>query len=201
MPFHVLVGLKRASEAGRPARHPLAAVVEDVGLERGEARLAHLRAERADAVQAGDHRAVHAGMGNAPSAAVRPVHPNAVAHPPAEQLAARHPEQLRLGVEQRVLDRADPHRHHPRHRLARLRMQLGEHALGVLDALAHHGRGQALHHAGHAGGALVLVVLAPAHDTVLGGELDEMIVAPAGVAVARFDADYPHALTLTASAN
>jgi hypothetical protein len=49
-------------------------------------------------------------------------------------------------------------------------------------------------HAGHAAGAAeVLVVLAPADDARVGGELDEVEVAPAPVGVERLDRRDLHA--------
>src|SRR6185503_8488818 len=54
--------------------------------------------------------------------------------------------------------------------------------------LADHARCEALDRRGHAGRAKPLVVLAPADDAVLGHDLDEVVVAKAGVAGERFDA-------------
>jgi len=56
--------------------------------------------------------------------------------------------------------------------------------------LADHARSQPLDRRGHARRAKALVVLAPADDAVLGHDLDEVVVAPAGVAGERFDASY-----------
>src|SRR6185295_19692344 len=99
-----------------------------------------------------------------------------------------------LGVEQRVLDGADgllrhaagglaPQRVHQRHlRLERARVLPQERGRELLD------------HAGHAAGtAEVLVVLAPAHDARIRGELDEVEVSPAPVGVQRLDLGDLHA--------
>src|SRR6185295_4294772 len=48
--------------------------------------------------------------------------------------------------------------------------------------------GQPLDRRRHAWRAKTLVVLAPADDAVLGHDLDEVVVPPAGVACERFDA-------------
>ena len=66
-------------------------------------------------------------------------------------------------------------------------MEAGVHPLGVVNTLAnYHGR-KLLDNRGDADGALVLVVFAPPDHTVFGGDLDEVVVAPTGIAVARFD--------------
>src|SRR5262249_42414125 len=110
-------GIERPPEARAPALWPAVLVNEDVGLERAETLLAHLAADRLDAVEVGDRWLVPVGMVDAPRGAVRPVEPDAVALLAAEQLVARHAEPLGLGAEQRVLDR--PHR--PRDHAARRR--------------------------------------------------------------------------------
>src|SRR5262249_16260512 len=106
----VELGIERPPEARAPALRPAVLVNEDVGLERAETLLAHLTADRFDAIEVGDRWLVPVGMVDAPRGAVRPVEPDAVALLAAEQLVARHAEPLGLGVEQRVLDRRPAHR-------------------------------------------------------------------------------------------
>ena len=100
----------------KPGRQPcgLPSVVdEDVGLQRREASFRAPRAPIAltpsRSVMAGLYQL---GMVDAPGRAVRPVDPDAVAHLAAEQLVAGHAQRLGLGVEQRVLDGAERLRHH-----------------------------------------------------------------------------------------
>src|SRR5262249_50659719 len=101
----VELGIERPPEARAPALRPAVLVNEDVGLERAETLLAHLAADRLDAVEVGDRWLVPVGMVDAPRGAGRPVEPDAVALLAAEQLVARHAKPLGLGVEQRILDR------------------------------------------------------------------------------------------------
>ena len=121
---------------------------------------------------------------------MRPVDPDAVAHLAAEQLVAGHAERLGLGVEQRVLDGAERLRDDAAGRGPRRRSKLGVDAL-VLDRVWPTTRArQALDHGADARRAEALVELAPADDAVVGRELDEVVVAPAGVAGERLDASY-----------
>jgi hypothetical protein len=85
-----------------------ALIEKAVGLERGEALVAHFGAERPDAVEAGDRRLVEGRMVDAPSRAMRPIDPNAIAHLAAEQDIARHAQRFGLRVEQSIFDRTEP---------------------------------------------------------------------------------------------
>ena len=194
--FDVALRRVRRAEPGRETAHAAAArhgaEVEDVGLERREAALAHLLAERLHAVQVRDGGRIVVRPGDAPSAAVRPVDAHGVAHLAAKQIVARHAEGLGLGVQERVLDGANAHRHHAGHGLPGAGVQALVDALDVVYALAHHHRREFLHHRGDADGALVLVVFAPAHHAVFGGEFHEVVVAPTRVAMASFDGAYLH---------
>src|SRR5215472_15294311 len=82
IPQHLLVdvelGIERPPEARAPALRPAVLVHEDVGLERAKTLLAHLAADRLDAVEVSD-RWLPVGMVDAPRGAVRPVEPDAVA--------------------------------------------------------------------------------------------------------------------------
>src|SRR4051812_846488 len=90
-------------------------VDENIGLAGGKTFFAHLAADRLDAVEVGDRRLVVGRVVDAPSGAVRPIEPDALAHLAAQKLITGYTERLGLGVEERVLDR--PHR-------------LGDHAAG-----------------------------------------------------------------------
>ena len=119
---------------------------------------------------------------------MRPVDPDAVAHLAAEQFVAGHAERLGLDVEQRVLDGAERQRHHAAGGRPRCGKQFGVDPLMLKGVLADHARRQPLDRRGNAGRAKALVVLAPADDAVLGHDLDEVVIPPAGVAGERFDA-------------
>ena len=121
---------------------------------------------------------------------MRPVDPDAVADLAAEQFVAGHAEQLALGVEQGVLDGAERQRHHAAGGGARRRGQLRKDPLMRHDVLPDHAAGQPLDRRADAGCAKPLVIFAPADHAVLGRDLDEMVVPPAGVAGEDFDAFY-----------
>ena len=120
---------------------------------------------------------------------MRPVDADAVAHLAAEQLVAGHAQRLGLGVEQRVLDRAQRLRDHAAGGGPRRAIELGKDAL-VLRRRS--GRPRAPDSrsidGADAGRAEPLVELAPADDAVVGRQLDEVVVPPAGVAGEDFDA-------------
>ena len=118
---------------------------------------------------------------------MRPVERNAVAQLAAEQRVARHAERLRLGIEQRVLDRGDRLRHHAAGGRPCRRVKLRIDALVIADRLPDHFRGELGDDRADAGRAEVLGEFAPADDAVGGRELDEVVVAPAGIAGERFD--------------
>ena len=117
---------------------------------------------------------------------MRPVDPDPVAHLAAEQHVARHAERLGLGVEQRVLDRAetlgdDPARCRPGQR-DKARRRCARDRTGWPTT-----RGcQPLDDRGDAGRAETLVELAPADDAVIGRELQEVVIAPAGIGAQHF---------------
>ena len=192
----VLVGRIGVAESGRPPSHALTAVVEDVGLESREAALAYLLAQCPDAAEIGHRRRVEVGPRDAPGAAMRPVNPNRVADLAAEDVVAGDTQRLRLGVQKGVLDGADAHRHDPRHRLPGPGVQACIDAFDVVDPLANHHPGEPFDHGGNADRTLMFVVLAPSHDPVLGGDLDEVVVAPTGVAVAGLDGSDDHAVAI-----
>ena len=181
-------GLERRAEARPPALRLAVGVDEDVGLHRREAFFAYLATDSLHTVEIGDRRLEPVGMVDAPGRAVRPVHPDTVAHLAAEQVVAGHAERLGLDVKQRVLDRADRQRHHAAGGGPRRGKQLRVDPLMLVSVLADHARRKPLDRSRHAGRAKTFVVLAPADDTVLGHDLDEVVVAPAGVAGERFDA-------------
>ena len=76
-------------------------------VQRGQTLVAHFDAHRLYAVQAGDGGFVQRGVIYPPSRAMRP-NPDAVSKLAPEEHVARHPERLGLGVEQRILDGAEP---------------------------------------------------------------------------------------------
>jgi hypothetical protein len=121
-----------------------------------------------------------------PRRAMRPIDPDTVADLAAEQFVAGHTETLRLGIEQRILDRAERLRHHAAGGGTRGREQLCVDALVPEDVLPDDAGGQALDRSADARRAEALVELAPSDDAVLGRQLDEVVVSPAGVAGENF---------------
>ena len=119
---------------------------------------------------------------------MRPVDPDTIADFAAEQFVAGHAERLGLDIEQRVLDRAERQRDHAAGGRACRGKQLRIDPLMLEGVLADHPRREPLDRRGHAGRAKALVIFAPADDAVFGHDLDEVIIAPAGVAGERFDA-------------
>ena len=75
-------------------------------------------------------------------------------------------------------------------------VELGVDALVRADRLADDARRQPLDDGAHARRAEPLVELAPADDAGVGGELDEVVVAPAGIAGQRLDAFDLHGFPL-----
>ena len=118
---------------------------------------------------------------------MRPVERDAVAQLAAEEHVARHAERLCLGIEQRILDRGDRLRDDTAGGGTRRRIKLRVDALVIADRLADHLGGEFCDDGADAGRAEVLGELAPADDAVRRRELDEMVVAPAGVAGERLD--------------
>src|SRR6266404_595944 len=101
---------------------------------------------------------------------------------------------LGLGVEQGVFDRAQCLRDHAAGRGPRRREQLRIDPLVLKRVLPDHAHRKALDRRADAGRAETLVEFAPADDTVVRRELDEMVVSPAGIAGKKFDAFYFGAL-------
>ena len=118
---------------------------------------------------------------------MRPVHADAVADLAAEEFVDRHAESPGLGIEQRVLDRAHGERDDAAGSRAGGAVEFGIDALMRADFLADDAGGKALDDSAHAGCAEALVEFAPADDAGIGGELDEVVVAPACVAGQRLD--------------
>src|SRR5215831_2165580 len=185
---------KRHAKTGPPALGVFAArrVEKDVGLERGELLLPHLAADGLDALQVGDGGLKEARVIDAPGGAVGPVDADAITYLAAEQLIAGHVERLGLGVEERVLDGTDGLGHHAAGARSGGAVKLRVDALVLAGPLPDHNGGQALDHGAHPRRAKPLIELAPAHDACLGGELDEVIVAPACIAGERLDVDDLH---------
>src|SRR5882757_2519040 len=129
-------------------------------------------------------------MVDAPGRAMRPVDANFVADLATEQVVAGHAERLGLDVEQRVLDGAERQRHHAAGGRPRRGEQFRVDPLVLERILADHARREAFDRRRHAGRAKTLVIFAPTDDAVFGHDLDEVVVAPTGVAGERFDASY-----------
>src|SRR6516165_529263 len=121
--------LEGRAEAGPPAARLAVVIGEDVGLERGELLLAYLAPHGLDAIEVLDRRFVPGGMIDPPGGAMRPVDSNAIPDPAAEKLVAGHAETLGLGIEKRVLDRAERLRDHAAGCGPRGSIQLGMNAL------------------------------------------------------------------------
>jgi len=113
---------------------------------------------------------------------VRPVDPDTVADLTTKQLVAGHAKRLRLGIKQRVLDRAERLRHNAACGGTRGREQLGVNSLVLEYVLPDHASRQALDRGADAGRAKAFVELAPADDAVLRRQLHEVVVSPASVA-------------------
>src|SRR4029079_8418235 len=162
-------------------------VEEDVGLERGEALLAHLAPHGLDAVEIDDGGLVPGGMIDAPRSAMRPVDPEPVAHLAAEQLVAGYAEGLGLGVEQGVLDGAQRLADDAARAGPGGAEEVGVDALVLAHRLADDPRRQPMDDRLDAGRPEPLRELAPADDAAVGAELDEVVVAPAPIAAERLD--------------
>ncbi len=81
---------ERYAKARAPALRRSALVNKDVGLQRAEAPVAGLGADRPDAIETGDRRLVKIWMIDAPSRAMRPVDPHLVPQFAAQEHVARH---------------------------------------------------------------------------------------------------------------
>src|ERR1700733_3705825 len=184
------LGLEGGAETRPPARGPARIVSEDVGLQCGKFLLADLASDRLDAIEIGDRRLVPDGMIDAPGRAMRPVDANAVADFATEQVVAGHAEHLPLDVEQGIFDRANRLGDDATGSGAGCRKELGIDSFVLESVLPDHARRQALDHGTDAGRAEAFVEFAPADDAVIGGDLDEMVVPPAGVAGEDVNAAY-----------
>ena len=123
------------------------------------------------------------GVAEAVAAAMRPVERQAIAHRPAEQGVDRNAQRLGLDVEQRVLDGGHRLLVHAARRLAGDGVLPRHDALDRPRVLADQVLRHAADHGGEAGAAVALVVFRPADQPVVGGDLEEREVAPAGVAM------------------
>src|SRR5450432_18 len=184
------LGLERRAKSRPPALRLAGIVGEDVGLQRGKFLLANLTPDRFHAIEVVDRRLVPAGMIDAPGGAMRPVDPDTIADLAAEQFVAGHAEQFCLGVEQSVFDRAQRLRHHAAGSGTRRGKKLRMDALVLKCILSDHARRQTLNHRADAGRAKTFVEFAPADNAVFGGDLDEMVVSPAGIASDDFETFY-----------
>ena len=190
-PGHLGVG---AREAGHVRVRGARVEQEDVGLERREPPGHDFLALGDDVVQPAQRRDLHLLRGEqAEVAAVRPVEPQPLALGPPEQLVHGNAERPRLRVEQRVLDGGDGLLDHAARRLPAHGVERGDDGLAGARILADHQRRQAVDGRADADAAEGLVVLAPADDAVIGGELEEVERALAGVGVQVLEARDLHA--------
>jgi hypothetical protein len=185
VPVGVELG-KAGPAAGEAGRVQIGIGTEDehVGLERGVAAAHDLLAQADDIVktaQRGDLHLLRPLQAIRP--AVRPVEADAVADRPPEQLVDGHAERLGLEVEQGILDGADRLLDHAPAGLATDGVELGDDGLEGPGIATDHLGGQPVDHRGDAEPAERLVVLAPADQPIVGGELEEVEVALAGIGV------------------
>src|SRR5215472_18027342 len=169
-------GRERDTKSRPPRARSAAIIHKDVGFERGKALLAHFRADRLDVVEAGDRRLVEARVVDAPRRAMRPIDPNAVAYVAAEKRITRHPQRLRLGVEQRVFDGPEPLADDTARCGPGKTIELGINPLVVEDGLPDHAAGEPNDDRADPGRTETLVELAPADDPVIGRQLQEMVI-------------------------
>ena len=121
---------------------------------------------------------------------MRPVDPDAVADLAAEQFVAGYSERFCFRVEQRIFDGAERLRHDAAGGGTGRCEQLGIDAFVLKRVLAHHPRREAPDRGTEPGRTETFVKFTPADDAVLGGELDKVVVPPAGIAGQQFDAFY-----------
>src|SRR5258706_15799531 len=181
---------ERHSKTGSPTRRLARVVSEDVGLQRGKVLFPDLASDRLHAVEIGDRRLVPVGMIDAPGGAMRPVNANAIANFAAKQLVAGHPEQFSLRIEQGVFDCAKRLCNDTAGGGPRRREELRIDPFVLMGILSNHPRRETLDCSTDARRTKTFVELAPANDAVFGGELDEAVVSPTGVAGEQFDASY-----------
>src|SRR6202048_2880739 len=131
---------------------------------------------------------VQGRMINPPSRAVRPINPDTVAKLAAEERVARHAERLGLGVQQRVLDGAEPLGDTASGSRTGEAIQLGIDPLVVEHRLSGTPPGEPLDDGADPGRAETLVKLTPADDALVGCQFEEVIIPPAGIAAKNFEA-------------
>src|SRR5258707_11548507 len=181
---------KGRAETGPPASRPAGIVSENIGLQRGELLFPDFASDRLHAVEIGDRRLVPVGMVDAPGRAMRPVDPDAIANLAAQQFVAGHTKPFCFRIEQRVFDRAKRLRNDTAGRGPRRREELRINPFVLKRVLSNHPRRETLDRSTYTRRAKTFVELAPANDAVFGGELDEVVVSPTGVAGEQFDASY-----------
>ena len=157
-----------------------------IGLERRVALLGDLLPQLHDVVERPHGRNLHLLVGpHAIRPAVRPVHADAVAHGAAQHLVHGNAEGAGLHVEHRVLDGGDGLLDEAARSLAPDGVHQGDVRLPGARILADHGGGELVDDRGEARAAEGLVVLGPADQTAVGGQLEEIEIARPGIAVQR----------------
>ena len=182
----VELGSERHAKTRAPAARRAVFINEDVGLQRAKTLLAHLGAYCFDAIEAGDRRLVKSGVIDAPGCAMRPVNADAVAYFAAEQRVAGDPERLGLGVEERVLDRPQSFTDDAPGGRPRQAIEFGIDALVLGYGLSNDTIGKPLDNGADPGRAKPLIKFAPAGDTLIGRQLEKMVISPAGVTAKNF---------------
>ena len=127
-----------------------------------------------------------------PGRAMRPIDPYTIAHLAAEQDIARHAERLRLRVEQGILDRTEPLTDNASGGRPGETVELGKDPFVVEDVLPDDPRSEPFDDGTDPRGSETLVELAPGDDAVVGGQLEEMIIPPAGVTAEDFETRHLH---------
>jgi hypothetical protein len=126
---------------------------------------------------------------------MRPVERQAIAYRPAEQCVDRNAQRLGLDVEQGVLDRRHRLLVHTARRLAGDGVLRGHDAFDRPRVLADQALRHAPDHGGEARAAVAFVIFRPADQAVIGGDLEERKVTPAGVTVQILDLDDLHGVS------
>ena len=121
---------------------------------------------------------------------MRPVDADAVANLATEQFIAGHAEHLALDIEQCVFDCGERLGDDAAGTGTGRREQLGMNSLVLKRVLPDHARRKPLDRRAEAGRAEAFVEFAPADHAVFRGDLDEMVVSPAGIARKRLDASH-----------
>src|SRR5271165_1887905 len=193
---HMLVDIELGEEWHAETRSPgvrlPALVEEDVGLERGKALVADFGAQRLDTVEAGNRRLEEARVIDTPGCAMRPIDPHTIAHLAAEQHITRHAQRLGLCVEQGVFDRTEPLADHPAGGRPGKAVEFRIDPLVVEDVLSDDPCGEPLDDRTDPGRTEAFIEPAPTDDAFVGGQLQEMIIPPAGIAAKDFEARHLH---------